>query len=137
MLKLFSRLAVVVIGIAGLTACSSTDRSASSTATLSLSDDKQCPTTLSVGSTLSVSLPSNPSTGYRWELASDAAPLLKTLSAEYYTPNQDNIVGAGGTVTWRFKAVATGEAQLMLVYQRPWSSDDEPVAMFDCHVTVQ
>lgn len=137
MLKLFSRLAVVIIGVAGLTACSSTGTSTQPQSTLSLSDDKQCPATLSVGSTLSVALPSNPSTGYRWELTSDASPLLKLINAEYYSPAKENIVGAGGTSTWRFQAVAAGEAQLMLVYQRPWSSNDEPVAMFDCHVTVQ
>ena len=34
------------------------------------------------------------------------------------------MTGVGGTYTFRFKAVAAGEALLRLVYARPWESEN-------------
>src|SRR5690606_21545878 len=44
--------------------------------TLELKKDRQCPLTLNRGQQLILSLPSNPTTGFRWEIRDDAAKVL-------------------------------------------------------------
>lgn len=103
---------------------------------LRLTDQDRCPISLSNGQTLTLSLPSNPSTGYRWELREAASHVLKSLGPEVYSnPHSDELVGTEGLSTWRFQAIAQGEGHLSLSYQRPW--EGEPAGSFECLLQVQ
>lgn len=79
-----------------------------------------------VGKTFSVTLDSNPTTGYRWQLAKplDEA-ILKVVGSEYKKP-ATKLVGAGGKEVWVFKAVAKGQASIQMRYVRPWEKDVGP-----------
>lgn len=80
-----------------------------------------------VGKTFNVTLDSNPTTGYRWQLAKplDEA-ILKLVGSEYKKP-ATKLVGAGGKEVWVFKAVAKGQASIQMKYVRPWEKDVGPV----------
>ncbi len=80
--------------------------------------------TLRAGDTLTVTLESNPTTGYSWQVMYlDQTVLVQDGQPEYkQASGSEGLVGAGGTETFHFKAVGPGEASLGLGYMRPWES---------------
>ena len=78
---------------------------------------------LNVGDTIEAVLKGNPTTGFRWTaaLTPEDADFLQQVGEPAYVPDSD-LIGAGGTYTFTFKAVAVGESLLKLVYERPWES---------------
>lgn len=73
-----------------------------------------------------ITLESNKTTGYEWQLAK---PLdgnrLKFLKSEY-TPNASGLSGAGGKEEWSFKAVNSGNTSVAFKYVRPWEKNVKP-----------
>ena len=117
--------------LALLTAC------AHQSGTLELKKDRQCPLTLNKGQQLILSLPSNPTTGYRWAIQDSAGGVLKSLGPEVYqNPDNSGLVGSGGQSTWRFQAFAAGTGRLRLTYQQPWEPEAVPAQSFDCPIVV-
>lgn len=105
--------------------------------TVELDAESECPKHLQVGQPLTLTLPSNPSTGYRWLVQNPASNILRSLGPEVYSaPEEAGIVGSAGMSTWRFEARAAGEGHLVLVYQQPWAPEVRPVQTFDCAVRV-
>jgi predicted secreted protein len=93
---------------------------------------------LELGKLLVVSLESNPSTGYRWELVENNESILKHFGQTEFKPSETSdppIVGASGWEIFRFKAVSAGQMTLELVYHRSWE-DAEPLNTFLIQVTV-
>ncbi|RWU22388.1 peptidase inhibitor I42 [Pseudomonas alkylphenolica] len=98
----------------------------------------QCPVHLEIKQTLTLTLPSNPSTGYRWLVQNPASGILRSLGPEVYShPEDAGVVGSAGQSVWRFQAQAAGEGHLLLVYQQPWAPEVRPVQTFDCVITVK
>ncbi|BAN49987.1 protease inhibitor I42 family protein [Metapseudomonas resinovorans] len=97
-----------------------------------------CPLTLAPGQPLVLTLPSNPTTGFRWVMRDPAANVLQSLGPEVYSaPEEAGLVGSAGQSTWRFKASQPGDGRLHLDYQRPWETDVAPAESFDCQVSVK
>ncbi|AMT90618.1 MULTISPECIES: protease inhibitor I42 family protein [Pseudomonas] len=97
----------------------------------------ECPVRLNVGQNLIISLPSNPTTGYRWAIQDSAGGVLRALSPEVYSnPEDAGVVGAAGVSTWRFQAFAAGTGRLRLTSQQPWAPEVLPVETFDCAISV-
>ena len=92
--------------------------------------------TLQPGQTLKVTLPSNPSTGYSWQIASLPECLESAGESEFESEAEEGVVGAGGTETLTFEAVEAGDAMLELEYRRPWETGVEPADTFSADVTV-
>jgi inhibitor of cysteine peptidase len=94
---------------------------------------------LKVGETLLVTLDSNPTTGYSWELSqSDESVLEQKGEAEYkQAPGSQGLIGAGGKETFRFEAVGAGQTTLELIYHRPWEQGVPPVKTYSLEVTVK
>lgn len=78
---------------------------------------------VAVGMVFSIRLPSNPSTGYQWQLTDlpDNAPV--SLREHRFDPSSGRRVGAGGHENWAFDAVSPGTMELGLTYLRPWEPD--------------
>ena len=76
---------------------------------------------------VTVTLSSNPgSTGYSWFLAGYPHDLIKPLSAKYSPPANSKLIGAPGTMTWRFKVLSSAFTvpqvmRIKLVNMRPWA----------------
>ncbi|MCO8170676.1 protease inhibitor I42 family protein [Pseudomonas sp. 21LCFQ02] len=104
----------------------------------SLDDADDCPLTLSTGQTLILSLPSNPTTGYRWQVRDAAPGVLRSLGPEVYNADQSKelVVGNGGQSVWRFKADSAGTGNLSLTYQQAWDADSAPQERFECVIRV-
>lgn len=104
---------------------------------VTLDDADDCsPLKLTQGQELVLTLPSNPTTGFRWELRNPAASVLKRLGPEVYSNSEEDsgLVGSGGESTWRFRVAASGDDRLELVYRRPWEKDAEPAESFSCAI---
>jgi inhibitor of cysteine peptidase len=80
--------------------------------------------TAKTGDTLTLTLDSNPTTGYSWQVMEiDNTILAQQGDPEYkQASGTEGLVGAGGTETFRFDAVGTGTTTLKLGYMRPWES---------------
>lgn len=125
-LRLFALCAVVLLGT--LAAC------APVAAPMSLSDkDNGKQVTLAIGQELTLVLESNVTTGFTWEVTGLNASLLEPIGApEYKAPQSGSapVVGAGGTQIFRFKAKASGQAELKLIYHRTFEKDVPPAKTF-------
>jgi inhibitor of cysteine peptidase len=121
------------LGLGLLAAC------AQHPSSISLNQNSDCrPLRLSTGQTLVLTLPSNPTTGFRWQLKDSAPGVLKSLGPEVYsTPEDAGLVGGAGQSTWRFQASQAGQGRLLLTYQRPWEVEVAPAQTFDCQVAVK
>jgi len=121
------------ISLALLAACAQQPRHS-----VELEKQSQCPVNLNVGQTVTLLLPTNPTTGYRWLVQNPAASVLRSLGPEVYSnPEDAGIVGAAGQSTWRYQAKAAGKGHLLLVLQQPWAPEVRPVQTFDCDIDVQ
>jgi len=91
---------------------------------------------LEVGETLGLSLESNPTTGYRWEVSElDQSILVETYHE--YEADSPAITGSGGREIWRFQAQRPGSTTLRLEYRRPWEEDVEPFQTFNVEGVVR
>ncbi|QVM90418.1 protease inhibitor I42 family protein [Pseudomonas entomophila] len=124
---------LVPLGLALLTACAQHPQR-----TVELDAESECPQRLQVGQGMTLTLPGNPTTGYRWLVQNPASGILRSLGPEVYNASEaSGVVGSGGLSTWRFQAKAPGEAHLILVYQQPWAPEVPPVQTFDCAIKVK
>jgi len=68
--------------------------------------------------TLIVELAENPTTGYRWQVLENGAPVLR-LSNDLFRRGSSAAVGAGGTRVLEFSTESAGAASLRIGYARP------------------
>jgi inhibitor of cysteine peptidase len=91
------------------------------------------------GQFLVITLESNPTTGYQWEVIEVDALVLKQqgeATFEMADSGEPPPPGTGGTETFRFEVVGAGQTSLELIYHRPWEKDVEPLATFSIRVVV-
>ena len=93
---------------------------------VSVSAQDSKPITVTAGHEFSVTLASNPTTGYSWALAKPLDAKLLTLVTNVYVRPDSRLMGAGGKEVWTFKALAEGRTQIDLKYVRPWEKDAAP-----------
>ncbi len=81
---------------------------------------------LTLSQTLVLTLDSNATTGYKWNLVTEPnAQVVKFISSNYNAPqNTGGMVGVGGTETWKFQAIGAGTTTLKLAYFRPFDPKD-------------
>ncbi|EPJ89672.1 MULTISPECIES: protease inhibitor I42 family protein [Pseudomonas] len=104
---------------------------------VTLEKQSECPLTLKTGQILMLTLPSTPTTGYRWQIQNPAQGILRSMGPEVYSnPEDKNMVGSAGQSVWRYKASDAGSGHLMMVYQQPWAPEVAPERTFDCVITV-
>ena len=76
--------------------------------------------------TITITLPSNPTTGFAWSIQKYDTNLLKLVSQKYTPPNS-HLMGASGIQQYTFQAVQTGFAvtqvgHVVLHYARQWTT---------------
>ncbi len=92
---------------------------------------------LKVGETFLVSLPENPTTGYRWEQTGDTSQYLSAVKDEYVPARQGGgVVGAGGLRELTFSAKAPGSVKLLLRLRRSWENPGQAVDSFFVTVNI-
>jgi inhibitor of cysteine peptidase len=85
---------------------------------------------LKVDEVMSITLESNPSTGYAWFASSSDPEVVAQLGeARYQEPQSSSsqpLLGTAGTETLFFEAKAVGTASLTLEYKRGWEANVIP-----------
>jgi inhibitor of cysteine peptidase len=80
-----------------------------------------------VGKEFTITLDSNPTTGYSWRIAGSLdAGLLKVVQIQHKT-SKSKLIGAGGKDMWTFRGLKEGQGAVSLEYVRPWEKDVPPV----------
>jgi inhibitor of cysteine peptidase len=85
------------------------------------------------GESLEISLPENPSTGFRWNITATGEPVCTMTSEEFYPGAR---VGGQGNHSWRFQTVQGGKSEIRLVLRRSWETPGEPAQSFTLLVIV-
>jgi len=84
------------------------------------------PNSLNIGETGRVILKGNPTTGYAWHYTIENSDLVKLDSA--YTVRDSNMIGAGNTFVWNFKALQAGRTRITFKYYREWEGEASATA---------
>jgi inhibitor of cysteine peptidase len=78
--------------------------------------------TIPVGGTLELSLAENPTTGFRWTLASSGTPICALKSDDFVAAGQKP--GEGGRHNFTFLVGQAGESTIALHSRRNWADAD-------------
>lgn len=99
-------------------------------------DDEGGTFAIQAGGTITVALEANPSTGHNWEMddPDPEASLLEQAADPSFESDDPEAVGAGGIMTYTFRAVDAGEMTLRMVYIPPDGS--EPTKSFEVTLIV-
>jgi len=73
-----------------------------------------------------LTLESNPSTGYQWELSQPLDETKVKLVDSFDREPHTDRAGAAGVELWLFRAVGSGETTISMRYVRPWEKDAVP-----------
>ena len=94
---------------------------------------------LTNGQTFNVTLETNPSTGYSWEVVELNNSIIQKIGDAVSEPNitEKNIVGAPVMHTFQFKVINTGQTTLKIIYHRIWEKDVAPVNTFSVELFVR
>jgi predicted secreted protein len=146
-MKVVLRVWALVPLLVVLAACSSTaaapkvevscDEFAAQPAPATVSAD---PLDLETGDTFTVSLCSNPTTGYSWseDIAYDTKVLkLVDRTFEERADASPPVVGAAGREQLTFEAIGAGSTTVVMTYSRPWEENVPPEWTFELPVVVK
>ena len=99
-------------------------------------DDDGSKVEMKEGQELVISLESNPTTGYAWEVVGLEEGALEQVGESEFKAESDR-VGAGGVQTFCFKVAEAGEMELKLLHHRSWEKGVEPLDTFTVRVVVK
>jgi inhibitor of cysteine peptidase len=90
------------------------------------------------GGTIVLKLAANPSTGYSWEMndPDPEASLLEQVGEPVFKSDNPDLAGAGGIMTFTFKAADPGDMTVSMAYTPP-AADETPTKTFEFHLTVK
>lgn len=94
------------------------------------------PIVVGVGNQFTISLPSNRTTGYQWQLGRPFDNRVLQLIGTFYSAPETGVVGQGGTETWVFTPTRQGQTTVVLNYVRPWETGIAPARTQSFLVTV-
>ena len=94
--------------------------------------------TVAADGPLTVTLCSNPSTGFQWSESAQISDqtLLEQLTYKYESPEED-IPGAPGLAVWSFQALKKGQTTISMEYNQPWEDGVKAEWTFDLTVSVK
>ncbi|MBU7027889.1 MAG: protease inhibitor I42 family protein [Theionarchaea archaeon] len=74
-----------------------------------------------VNQKFTLSVEANPTTGYTWEVHVDETMLQ--LAEKQFDLYSTETIGGGGTETFTFIPLKTGETHVTMQYKRPWEEE--------------
>jgi len=87
------------------------------------------------GETFDLVVPSNPSTGYHWDIIPELDENIVQFVEQNYIAEQPVLPGSGGVDVWTFRAVNAGDTTVVLGYYPPGNdTDPEEHVTFSIHV---
>jgi len=73
-----------------------------------------------VGTSFTIILPANHTTGYSWRLAKPVDPNVLTQLSETYSEDNSTRIGSGGRELWTFEPLSKGTTDIEFEYARPF-----------------
>ena len=130
-------LATAILTVAAVMSASQAAR-ATDSAVVSLSDCARGggTTTVPPGAQITIQLPGNATTGYTWAATVGDPSVLNEAGPAAFSLSSDAL-GAGGTYTFRYRAAASGQTDLTLVYKRSWEAGTPPLRTYRITVVVR
>ena len=95
---------------------------------------------VAVGGSVTVTLASNPSTGFSWALVENSdESVLQEADHQYVPPDTTGtpVLGKGGEEVWIFNALKEGTSTISMEYKQPWDVDAEPAETFGLTAVVK
>ncbi|MFO8143688.1 MAG: protease inhibitor I42 family protein [Dehalococcoidales bacterium] len=136
LMLMVSLLAVVSLALFGCTSGSGGGGTAPSSLSVDESQSGQ-QVEIASGGTLTVTLESNRTTGFQWELKSVGdTSVLQSQGGTYNAPDSE-MVGAGGEAIWTFEAIKPGTSSISMEYSKPWEGGTKAEKTFDLTVVVK
>jgi inhibitor of cysteine peptidase len=89
---------------------------------------------LKVGQTFSVTLPENPTTGYRWIFVQKGGPTCSLVSDSFEPRTQR--LGSPGVHEWHFRVDAPGTATVEMRLAREWDPPNSATRSLLLHLHV-
>ena len=80
-------------------------------------------------------LPSNPTTGYSWNVDINN-PSIVSIQSQKYKSDSGGRVGVGGITTWTLLTHKKGDAKITFSYQRPWEENTPPTRVVTFSISV-
>lgn len=84
-----------------------------------------------VGADFTITVRTNPPSGYHWELAEALDPQVIEFVWKDFIPNQPDLPDSSGKDVWRFRALAPGEAKIVLGYYLGMTEDAAEMLTFN------
>ena len=94
---------------------------------------------VAVDGSLTVTLCSNPSTGFRWVESAQISDqtVLQQTDHRFVSPGDQELIGAPGQQVWTFKALKKGTSTISMEYSRAWEGGEKGEWTFNLTVTVK
>ena len=85
------------------------------------------PVELTVGQSMTVTLPGNPTTGFMWSVAECPDVVQVNLALEKVAPRSGPpLCGSPRATVATFAGLKAGQGTVTLIYARPWEKDTPP-----------
>ena len=105
------------------------DRPTPSAAELEVTDPEKTIEAVA-GDEFTITLRTNPASGYHWELAEELNSNIVEYVWKDFVPTQPDLPNSSGKDVWRFKAVAPGETKIVLGYYMGMTEDSAEMLTF-------
>ncbi len=93
--------------------------------------------TVSAGQNFTITLDSNQTTGFTWQLAQALdASLVQYVGKDYVAPTDTSLVGAPGEEVWQFQALKEGTTTIVLQYSQAWDTATPPAKKHTVNLTI-
>jgi inhibitor of cysteine peptidase len=92
---------------------------------------------LNTGEEFIITLKSNRTTGYGWQIDRPLEGDKIEQKGLRYTPYDTGLAGSGGEEEWTFKAVRPGRSKIYFKYVRPWEKDKPPAEQKTFNVEIK
>ncbi len=91
------------------------------------------------GSTITVTLWSNQTTGFKWSEEATIADqsIIQQIEHKYIPPEDEGLVGASGKEVWTFKALKKGTTTVSMEYSQPWEGGEKDAYGFFLTVVIK
>ena len=90
-----------------------------------------------VGASVTVTLCSNPTTGFEWSEQISEPNVLQQIQHEAVPPEAKGVPGAPGKEVWTFKALEQGICIVSMDYSRPWEGGEKGAWTYTLTVVVK
>ncbi|MBM3119844.1 MAG: protease inhibitor I42 family protein [Chloroflexi bacterium] len=95
-------------------------------------------TQVSAGSSFTVTLCSNRTTGFQWsESAQISDQTVVRQTGHKFEPPKGGLVGAAGQEVWTFEALKKGTSTISMEYSRPWEGGEKGTWKFNLTIVVK